>query len=112
MPPVSDLVRDSRLKTRFSSKYTQHVFYVSGETPRQRKVRREERWERGESLGSGSFGTVWLEKLMAEQTNSKFRAVKEIRKVQRGSKAIDYSRELEAIAKFSHEKVNILTTTI
>ncbi|KAF2806858.1 kinase-like protein [Mytilinidion resinicola] len=105
MLAFSDLVRDSRLKTRFSSKYTQHVYYVSGETPRQRKVRREERWERRESLGSGSFGTVWLEKLTAE--HARYRAVKEIRKIQRGSNTISYGRELEAIAKFSHEKYEL-----
>jgi hypothetical protein len=106
MPPISDLVRDSRLETRFSARYTRHVYYVSGRTPRQRKVRREERWERGDSLGSGSFGTVWLETFTAEQADVRYRAVKEIRKSQRGSRAIDYSRELEAIAKFSHKKVS------
>ena len=105
MPPTSDLVRDSRLRTKFYSSYTQHTYYVSGVTARQRIVKKEERWQRGGTLGSGAFGTVWLEKLVSDQDETKQRAVKEIRKNTHRSDAIDYSRELEAIAKFSHEKV-------
>jgi hypothetical protein len=65
----------------------------------------EERWKRGRNLGAGSSGTVWLEKLIVENGEEKYRAVKEVRKVVQQSEAIDYSRELEAIAKFSHQKV-------
>src|SRR5205814_9192082 len=57
------------------------------------------------SLGTGAFGTVWLEKLVTENGEIQHRAVKEIRKSAQKSKAVDYSRELEAIAKFSHPKV-------
>lgn len=105
MPPISDLVRDSKLETTFSREYTQHVYYVSGATPRQRKVRKEERWQRDKCLGAGSFGTVWLEKFTTENGEVQQRAVKEMRKNASKSKTIDYSRELEAIAKFSHPKV-------
>ena len=105
MPPISDLVRDSKLETKFCLGYTQHVYHVSGGTPRQRKMRMEERWERGRNLGTGGFGTVWLEKLVTENGEEKYRAVKEIRKDMQRSEAISYSRELEAIAKFSHQKV-------
>jgi len=72
----------------------------------------EERWERGRNLGTGSFGTVWLEKLIAENSEEKYRAVKEIRKGVQRSKAIDYSRELEAIAKFSHQKVQNIFNSV
>jgi serine/threonine protein kinase len=68
-------------------------------------MRKEERWERRGNLGSGTFGTVWLEKLITDNSEEKYRAVKEIKKDIRQSGAIDYSRELEAIAKFSHQKV-------
>ena len=105
MPPTSDLVRDSKLETEFGLGYTQHVYHVSGDNPRQRKMRIEERWVRGRNLGTGSFGTVWLEKLVTENGEEKYRALKEIRKGVQRPKAIDYSRELEAIAKFSHQKV-------
>lgn len=105
MPPTSDLVRDSKLETKFCLGYTQHVYHVSGDNPRQRKKRIEERWERRRILGTGGYGTVWLEKLATENDEEKYRAVKEIRKGVQLPKAIDYSRELEAIAKFSHQKV-------
>lgn len=72
----------------------------------------EERWERGRNLGAGSFGTVWLEKLVTENDEEKYRAVKGIRKGVQRSKAIDYSRELEAIAKFSHQKVRESSTFV
>src|SRR5690349_12493011 len=101
MPPVSDLVRDSKLETRFSRGYTEHVYYVTGPTARQRWIRKEERWERLRLLGFGTFGTVSLQRSIAENGEEKYRAVKEITKVQR-HKHIDYSRELEIIAKFSH----------
>lgn len=107
MPPISDLVRDSKLETKFYPGYTQHVYYVSGATPRQRKVRKEERWERGRNLGAGAFGIVWLEKFVTENAEVRHRAVKEIRKTVQRPKAADYSRELEAIAKFSHSKYEL-----
>jgi serine/threonine protein kinase len=105
MAPVPDLVRDSKLRTRFLPNCTQHTYYVSGVNARQRTVKREEQWQRCHSLGSGAYGTVWLEKLISHQAEEKKeRAVKEIRKSTHKSNTIDYSRELEAIAKFSHEK--------
>ncbi len=65
--------------------------------------------------GVGGFGSVWLQRRF-RGTDAELvdvRAVKEIRKpVQlnrpassKASGAIDYTRELEAVAKFSHAKV-------
>src|SRR5271170_249854 len=105
MPPVSDLVRDSKLETKFRGGYTEHVYNVSGATPRQRRVEKVERWERVKRLGSGSFGTVWLQKLVTGNSEEKYRAVKKIRKDVQGQTPVDYGRELEVIAKFSHQKV-------
>src|ERR1700739_2823758 len=105
MPPVSDLVRDSKLETKFRGEYTEHVYSVSGVSPRQRKVKKVERWERIKLLGTGSFGTVWLQKLVTENSEEKYRAVKKIRKDVQGHTPVDYDRELEVIAKFSHQKV-------
>ncbi|KAH0559852.1 hypothetical protein GP486_003631 [Trichoglossum hirsutum] len=107
MPPVSDLVRDSKLETVFYKNYTQHVYYISGTDPRQRKIKIQEHWERHGYLGTGTFGTVWLEKLVTDSGEEKYRAIKEIRKRVQQSGAIDYSRELEAIAKFSHPRYNM-----
>lgn len=105
MPPVSDLVKDSKLETKFRGHYTEHVYNVSGRTPRQRRVEKVERWERIKFLGTGAFGTVWLQKLVTENSEEKYRAIKEIRKGVQGHTPVDYGRELEVIAKFSHQKV-------
>jgi hypothetical protein len=109
MPTIPDLVRDSKLETTFYGEYIQHVYHVSGSTPRQRKVRKEELWARDKSLGTGASGTIYLEKSITENGEIQHRAVKEIRKRAHESGAIDYSRELEAIAKFSHPKVRGLS---
>jgi hypothetical protein len=105
MPPVSDLVRDSKLETKFREGYTEHVYNVSGATPRQRRIEKVERWERIKLLGTGAFGAVWLQKLVTENSEEKYRAVKKIRKDVQGHTPVDYGRELEVIAKFSHQKV-------
>lgn len=55
MPPIPDLVRDSELETKFYPGYTEHVYYVSGANPRQRKIKVEERSERGGNLGTGGL---------------------------------------------------------
>jgi|ERR1700722_5857807 hypothetical protein len=102
---IPDLVRDSKLDTEFDPEHTKHIYYESGLTPRQRTVRREERWKRKKYIGQGSYGSVWLEHCVMGQREVEFRAVKMIPKLQPTSKPIDYNRELEAIAKFSHWRV-------
>jgi hypothetical protein len=102
---IPDLVRDSRLDTLFHPEYTKHVYYETGLTPRQRKTRRDECWKRKRYIGQGSYGSVWLEQCVGGQREIEFRAVKKIPKLQQPSKPIDYNRELEAIAKFSHWRV-------
>lgn len=49
---------------------------------------------------------------MTESDGIQYRAVKEIRKCPQSSSAIDYNRELEAIAKFSHPKVRGMLFTL
>jgi calcium/calmodulin-dependent protein kinase I len=71
-------------------------------------MKTEEAWKRREKLGTGAFGQVYLEELLSGSEAGKLRAVKEIAKTppQDPRKEIDYTRELEAIAKFSHPKVS------
>lgn len=110
MTPIPDLVRVSKLNTQFHSdpEYTQHIKYTSSSTTNQRKIRKEEKWKRERGIGRGSFGIVWLERCIQGDDNGKVRAVKEVKKLESG----DYNRELEAIALFSHAKVNMSTAPI
>ncbi|KAH7125957.1 kinase-like domain-containing protein [Dactylonectria macrodidyma] len=79
LPRVSDLVRDSQLTTKFfTDGATQHAINsVSVQSGRRRRVRVEETWGRQRRLGSGTFGSVWLESCTAGPSTGKFRAVKE-----------------------------------
>lgn len=108
--PVSDLVRDSKLiafQTDDPS-IVRHIVYTSNPHMRQRRMKTEEAWKRRQKLGTGAFGQVYLEELLSGSEAGKLRAVKEIAKTppQDPRKEIDYTRELEAIAKFSHDKVS------
>ena len=104
-PPISDLLRESKLETQFHRDFVQHVHIVAGRTPRQRRVRKEERWIRESQLGRGAFGVVNLEKCIQGDAPNRLRAVKELRKFA----AHTYHRELEAIALFSYSKVSMLS---
>lgn len=114
-PPALDLVRDSKLTTTFlPDGATQHVRYAAATAPGsagagrpQRPQKTTEMWRRRRHLGSGTFGTVWLEECEAGASRGQLRAVKEIRKME-GSEAlaaVDYERELEAVVKFSQDSV-------
>lgn len=108
MSQISDLVADSKLETRFhpEAKYVCHVYVESDPTGGQRTVSRREYWQRRKHIGSGGFGSVWLEKCVKGKQEGEMRAVKEI---QRPRKQFECDRELEAIAKFSHQRVRLLT---
>lgn len=105
----SDLIKDSRLDTQFGEDGTRHTQYVSSRAAGQRRIRNVELWKRERRLGSGTYGTVWLESCHSGRRQGQFRAVKEIRKAPIMVSSLDYSRELEAVIKFSHEKVGRLT---
>lgn len=109
MSQVSDLVKEAKLPTKLGPDNTcVHTFLesiaASGRRPRRRE--REEIWKKKRHLGIGIFGTVWLEECVSDGGN-KLRAVKEVRKYAPGLRAVDYGRELEAIAKFSQQRVSI-----
>ncbi|KAK7181704.1 calcium/calmodulin-dependent protein kinase type 1B [Paraphaeosphaeria sporulosa] len=103
MRPTTDLVKDSKLKTEYRDGITQHTILTSDRRNGHRKIKREQRWQRvGGILGEGAFGTVWKEVLVGgQESDVKDRAVKRIRKRTGTSTLVDYSRELETIAKFS-----------
>ncbi|KAF1965573.1 kinase-like protein [Bimuria novae-zelandiae CBS 107.79] len=105
MRPATDLVRDSKLKTAHRDGITRHVIETSDRRSGHRRIKRDQRWQRvGDILGEGAFGIVWKETLVGGESDVKDRAVKRIRKRVANSNSLDYSRELEAIAKFSRGK--------
>lgn len=103
---IPDLVRDSKLEVQVYRRHVIQVDYVSNPELGHRRVRVEQTWQTARRLGSGAFGVVWLEECTSGPEHGKVRAVKEIWKDKSTStSAIEYSRELEAIAKFSQPRV-------
>ena len=105
----SDLVRDSRLETRIRKGVTCHRIPEIDLGDDGRPVSRKEYWEKSKDIGSGGFGRVWLEQCIKGQKDTSLRAIKQILKPQDETgttHTIDYNRELEAIAKFSHPRVS------
>ncbi|KAJ6440644.1 C2HC5 finger protein [Purpureocillium lavendulum] len=100
---LSDLVRDSKLETEVLASCFQHVFYDTGKSALERRVRREERWVRKTFIGRGAYGSVYLEECDRGGGDKTLRAVKEIKKSVAPGDDLDYTRELEAVAKFSHQ---------
>jgi serine/threonine protein kinase len=104
MPPPLDLVLDSKLRTRFVDETTTVHTYIEPDGFR-RRTNREDYWKREQRLGQGGFGQVHLEKCVAGRSKGELRAVKVLHKQHGPAPLTDFTRELEAIAKFSHEKV-------
>jgi hypothetical protein len=102
MALVSDLVADSKLETTFKKGVTVHVIQTAGTNALQRKIRSKQKWEKIKALGEGSYGLVWLEKLVGSNSDVQERAVKQIKK----GGVTDYAHELHAIAKFSQKQVS------
>lgn len=104
MPPILDLVHDSRLETRFADDGTTiHTF--SEPNGVHRRIHREEYWKRERCLGHGGYGQVYLEKCIAGKRRGSIRAVKVIYGQSHSFKPMAFNRELEAITKFSHDRV-------
>ncbi|RDW81552.1 uncharacterized protein DSM5745_05109 [Aspergillus mulundensis] len=99
---VPEIVADSKLNVTFQGDHVSHEVFDSGTDVRRR--RKEERWQRHRYLGRGGYGTVWLEKCINDVVETRLRAVKNVPKTSYSAGAIDYTRELEAIAKFSQRK--------
>ncbi|GMG54267.1 unnamed protein product [Aspergillus oryzae var. brunneus] len=102
-----NLVNDSKLSVRFYEDFFYNeVFDFNSKKPGGPLHRRkkEQKWIRERRLGRGTFADVWLYKC-DEDVGTKFQAVKVIPRLSHSTKAIDYTRELEAMFKFSHRKV-------
>jgi len=114
MNPFQELVNSAQLETQFrSNNTTVHTYHEIGRHASQRRLRREEIWEKKEDIGHGAYGSVWLEQCSTE-SEIKVRAVKGMKKFNpykpSESSNRDFVRELGAVIKFSHPKVG--TTTV
>ncbi|KAL4883394.1 kinase-like domain-containing protein [Aspergillus karnatakaensis] len=108
MATLEDLVQDAKLEVQFHPDCVVHRVVDS------RRVRREvrqERWTRDAFIASGGFGTVWREKCI-DDSKARLRAIKSIPKLSHSSRKIDYTRELEAMVKFSQPKYAGLFVTL
>jgi hypothetical protein len=98
MTPV--LVTLTRLGVELSldgESYSQTAFPLA--QPGMRHTTQVVRWHRGEHLGGGTFGQVYIDKCMEVGRTEEKRAVKLFKKMDR----IDYKRELEALAVLSYK---------
>jgi len=105
---ISEHVDDCKLDTVFLPNETsfQHRRPLISGRPSTRQRFKTETWERVKCLGQGGFGSVWLEENKDASQGRQLRAVKQLPKKATGRSAqVDYGRELEAITKFSREKV-------
>lgn len=116
MAQIPDLIRDSKLETHFlphCGVETVHTFRESDPASGQRLVIRSEHWQRQRRIGSGGFGSVWLERRIkggrSGATAAQDSAVRAVKQIDMDTRLglIDYNHELEAIAKFSHYRVSL-----
>ena len=105
MPRLPDLVLDSKLDTEIDKDYTIHTYYESKVDSLERAAPRIEYWKQGKYLGKGSFGSVWLQECTENRQGAGVRAVKKIVIGKPATEDKYCVRELEAIAKFSHQRV-------
>ncbi|KAJ5979385.1 Tetratricopeptide-like helical [Penicillium viridicatum] len=107
MANIPDLVRDSKLEAYYLPRCnveTVHQYHEPDPNSRRRLVTRTEHWQRRKKVGSGTYGSVWVEKCtQGARSDRKIPAVKQIY-INGRFGPIDYNRELEVIAKCSHPK--------
>jgi hypothetical protein len=94
---ISDLIEHFKLETEFHQEHTVEITHALQHDRGRQRVKTETIWTRRENLGSGAFGTVWLEKNQSGAT----RAVKKVSKTPFDRIGIDYHVELLALAKLS-----------
>lgn len=82
-----------RLETAFDGDDVIHTTYKSDLAAGRRKVEIKTRWKRKKDIGEGGFGVVSLEEA---EGGTEVRAVK---RLYRGAQRVDWSRELNTLAK-------------
>jgi hypothetical protein len=98
----SDLIEFFKLEATYTPEYTSQISTERDPSRGARKIKIERRWYRGDSLGHGAFGAVWVEHdSNIPGTAAAVRAVKEVSKGHMRSVHLDYKRKLLALATLS-----------
>jgi len=98
----SDLIDLFKLEATYTPEYTSQISTERDPSRGARKIKIETRWYRGDNLGHGACGTVWVEHDSNRPgTAGAVRAVKEVSKGYMQRMRLDYRRELIALAKLS-----------
>jgi hypothetical protein len=86
---------------------TVRTYQESDLSSRRRVVARSEHWKRLPKIGGGAYGSVWLEKCTKDTHQHSLQSLRAVKQIDVDTRfgPIDYNRELEAIAKFSHARV-------
>lgn len=87
-----------KLETVIYEDHVVHTTYKTDLAARQRKVTVEEKWTRKKEIGVGGFGVVLLE----QEEGGQLRAIK---KLPLGLPNVDYSRELNTLARLTDVSV-------
>jgi hypothetical protein len=102
---MDDDLEDYKLETTFEPEAgcVLHTSWMQDRAKGIRKIKVNDRWQRKDEIGVGSFGTVYLEMTK----DGRQRAVKTVRKRQakKFGMAVDHKRELAALTVFSRSKV-------
>lgn len=107
--PRSELVNDMRMNAVFRDDGSiEHRFVHHSARETTGSWPEPEVWKRGDTLGKGAFGVVYVEKCASPQQPPRFRAVKVISNESDPSTRRYVDQELEAIAKFSQPKVRAM----
>jgi len=110
MSRLPDLVIDSKLSTRFHDTIAIHSYPEIDENGS--RFSREEMWKCERIVGRGGFGQVQIQRSVAKGAKEGLlRAVKAINKPLHSSGPSDFNGELEAIAKFSNDRVRLTASS-
>jgi hypothetical protein len=104
---LPDIVVDTKLDIEVHADHTIHYQWVGDLSRGLRPRRVEEKWRRDQRIGKGGFGTVWVHTCTQGRSRGQCRAIKEIERVEHSLSSSKLVRELEAIGKFSQERVRI-----
>ncbi len=104
MAMLPDLVRYSKLSTHFFGAETIHTSLESDPTSGKRVTALTEQWQHHEKIGMAHMGVSWVEKFVKDKEAHEF----EPKQISLDSRLgpVDYTRELEAIVKFSSSNIS------